>query len=1178
MNQNQLPYGQQVPLQPPHRRHDGSYGPIPPPHLRPHPAYPPYYAQQMAPMLPQYPQHFAQNCSSTPIHTPIRPSQAPLNRCTTRLLPIRRSRHRCRHPFMQKPLPSSASTASTAPIQAPPSPPLSTSTTVSARKEAPGHSESASAVPAQIAPSSAAAEPRPFVPPTPWLSFEGDAFPPRAPPQHRRIPRSRLATVPVVFPATNPTQLSPDAAKIPTTPISSLPASTAKSQQTPTLPKSKPVGPVVPVVPVLSQNPASIRRTHDSNSASKQLAPPTVTSVAETATTKQEDGSATLSQDPVEAPIPAAALPPKPTSWANLFRPPPAAASTTAPLTVSNVNGVATARGETLTEVLNDMHVPNDGPRRLCFLQPRGLVNTGNMCYMNSVLQVLVFCTPFYDFLSKIARRAAHTFKSDTPLIDAIILFMQEYPVLESGPSAEQLRRCLKPDDYDKYGDPFVPEYVYSAITPLPRFREMRRGHQQDAQEFLGLLLEELHEECSRAMRSGTSTSSGRTSPVGSAASAQGHADNDSGWMEVGHKQKPAVTRSSGTIAADSPVTNIFGGKLRSELKVAGNRLSVTLEPYSPLQLDIGSPEVSNIIDALKGLTKPESMQGEFQTSRGQRSTATKQVFIETLPPVLILHLKRFQYDHTTKRAEKIWKKVGYPLDLEIPKEILPIAVRNKLATHGGLPRYRLAAVIYHHGKNANGGHYTVDIRRQDGKQWIRMDDTLIRRVSSEDVAECGSEEDPKVLAAALERHKQGKNPANRFEQIEQADEEADGHADRAWNQVNGHSRSKSTASAVVNGAATPVKSSGPHTPREKLSVKDNKTSFNSNESQPLLTLFTSQYPLAGSLINGSIYAYRTTQAYIPGAEWTGRNVAGPIAGTVARIPGLEDGLRWYLQPKKDTKDNAAGRPLTPDLEKAQALEFHSPDSLPAYDEGGRSPPYTEHQIALQTQPRDPPGWRQQLVISSSGLGVAMSDESLRSLRFCLQWLRWANGRLGEAIHSLKVLLNSYGSVDNPTQSPLQDDRERIQAAMTVRIATLKNDVLQTIKQVVDIVSRYAGGALPENARNLVHRHLTSLPQRFTIANAHSADEENNNETEKAAGRVMLLATEGLDMMTQVSRVVNDTLVSAEGWCERLGKRAVTDRRPLSMSQKPEEQEQGRDFTNASQRNITADGDVKMEM
>jgi ubiquitin carboxyl-terminal hydrolase 10 len=296
--------------------------------------------------------------------------------------------------------------------------------------------------------------------------------------------------------------------------------------------------------------------------------------------------------------------------------------------------------------------------------------------------------------------------------------------------------------------------------------------------------------------------------------------------MEVGHKQKPAITRSSGAIASDSPVTNVFGGKLRSELKVAGNKLSVTLEPYSPLQLDIGSPEVGNIIDALKGLTRPESMQGEFQTARGQRSSATKQVFIETLPPVLILHLKRFHYDSTTKRAEKIWKKVGYPLELEIPKEVFPVTTRNKYAAHGGLPRYRLTGVIYHHGKNANGGHYTVDIRRQDGKEWIRLDDTLIRRVRSEEVAEGGSEEDPKVLAAALERHNQGKTPSNRFEQIEQEEDEDEGDGDKAWSQVNGHSRSKSTMSAIVNGAAASAKSSGPQTPRERLSVKDNKVAY----------------------------------------------------------------------------------------------------------------------------------------------------------------------------------------------------------------------------------------------------------------------------------------------------------------------------------------------------------------
>ena len=407
---------------------------------------------------------------------------------------------------------------------------------------------------------------------------------------------------------------------------------------------------------------------------------------------------------------------------------------------------------------------------------------------------------------------------------------MREFPIIDSAESFDRLRLRLKPDELEQYGDSFIPEYVYQVIRQLPRFRDMRRGHQQDAQEFLGFLLEELHEECAQAMRGGSSVNSGTSTPTEKSSSIAESADHEAGWMEVGHKQKPAIMRSSGAIARESPVTKIFGGKLRSEWKVPGNKNSVTLEPYQPMQLDIGSPQVNNIIDALKGLTRPESMQGDFNSSRGNRVTATKQVFIETLPPVLILHLKRFQYDHTTKRTEKIWKKVGYPLDLEMPREVFPPQDRNKLAVHGGLPRYQLIGVIYHHGKNASGGHYTVDVRRQDGKEWIRLDDTLIRRVRSEDVAEGGSEEDPNVLAAALERHNQ--RPAshgNTFEQFEDEDESQE-EDKNAWSQVSGHGFSRSqpsTATAAVNGgASTPISKSGPQIPGDRYVGKDNKVAY----------------------------------------------------------------------------------------------------------------------------------------------------------------------------------------------------------------------------------------------------------------------------------------------------------------------------------------------------------------
>ena len=305
---------------------------------------------------------------------------------------------------------------------------------------------------------------------------------------------------------------------------------------------------------------------------------------------------------------------------------------------------------------------------------------------------------------------------------------------------------------------------------------------------------------------------------------------DDGGWLEVGPKQRAAVTRSSGAIATESPVTKIFGGKLRSELRVPGMKNSVTLEPYQALQLDIGAPHLSNIIDALRALTKPETLHGAFDSPRGLGSTATKQVTIETLPQVLILHLKRFQYD-SSGGIQKIWRKVGYPIDLEIPKEVFPQHLRGSLVAHGGLPKYHLTSVLYHHGKNAGTGHYTADVLRQDQREWIRLDDTIIRRIRSHDVAEGGSEEDPKVLAAALEQHRNDQlYGTNLYEQFTAVEEEQK-QADMGWNEVNSSAAAAQPATGktwprAANGSLTPTISSGKRTPVGRASIKDNKVAY----------------------------------------------------------------------------------------------------------------------------------------------------------------------------------------------------------------------------------------------------------------------------------------------------------------------------------------------------------------
>lgn len=338
-------------------------------------------------------------------------------------------------------------------------------------------------------------------------------------------------------------------------------------------------------------------------------------------------------------------------------------------------------------------------------------------------------------------------------------------------------------------------------------------------------------------------------------------------------------------------------------------------------------------------------------------------------------------------------------------------------------------------------------------------------------------------------------------------------------------------------------------------------------QPEPLLSLLTTSHPLISSAINGSVSAYTTSKSYSPrfksSAEFIERTIGSPVASTVntvGRKTGVESGLRWALQRRETSADakrskrrkvNGAASPSEMDMEQGSGVatpvtrarsssDLSMAETLPPYDEV-RSPRYEEKPKLVR---QIPPTWQSRLVISTSGLGVAMSEESLRSLQYCLTWLRWANGRLGKAIVALQNAVNEWEAHKERHGQPqhdLEDGANGESASLLQqRIQAVKADVLSTLKQVVDVVSKYAGGALPENARHLVRRHLTSLPHRFQVASSSQPPPDSpaaSSDDTINAHRILVLAQEGLDMMAQVSGVVNDTLVSAEHWCERLGRK-----------------------------------------
>ena len=334
------------------------------------------------------------------------------------------------------------------------------------------------------------------------------------------------------------------------------------------------------------------------------------------------------------------------------------------------------------------------------------------------------------------------------------------------------------------------------------------------------------------------------------------------------------------------------------------------------------------------------------------------------------------------------------------------------------------------------------------------------------------------------------------------------------------------------------------------------ESEYPADQEEPLLHLLTSQVPLLSSAVNGSLNAYTQTKSYSPviryPAEFLERNIGNPVAdtiGAVGRRTGVEGGLRWALQGRKRKLSPERTSPAKKehmDVEKAlpspatsgrRASEGSEP--LPAYDSNERSPPYQEQQpqseeerqvLKQSHQKQPPPGWQTRLMVTTSGLGVAMSEQSRRNLKYCISWLRWANDRLAKVIVAVAKVLKQLerGSEDSD------------QEALSVRLQAYSRDVAETVKKVVVEVSNYAGGALPQNARDLVHSYFNSLPHRWRYATTMAdtnAETQNDTEAISNGRRVLALAHEGLNIMTQVTIVVNDTLVSAENWCERLGRK-----------------------------------------
>lgn len=442
---------------------------------------------------------------------------------------------------------------------------------------------------------------------------------------------------------------------------------------------------------------------------------------------------------------------------------------------------------------------------------PRGIINNANICFMSSVLQVLLYCKPFIDILNVVSTRNLNSRvgESSCKLLDACIniykqfdreQFEEEKKKDNSDSDSDESKKDGKKsgiskkyerEEFASIGDAIKPDKFYQVLSKIPKFKDLQWGHQEDAEEFLTHLLDQLHEEfiscidClteneiqnllqsindeplkiffirnlqryrkATFIENASSQFKEYLNKYGLISEDDSEDRGDEGWHEVsssskkGKKNKTAAKRTVEVIP--SPISSLFGGQFRSVLDIPNNKesQSITLDPFQTIQLDISDPNVNDLEAAFKKFSEFELL--PFKSSNGTDVEAKKQTFVDKLPQVLLIQLKRFafvstsmedkntaNYNSYSGRIEKIRKKIDYPHHLTIPKETVS---SHSLKYNENNRQYELYGVIYHHGVSPDGGHYTADIYHKESDKWYRIDDVNITALKPEEALEANQD------------------------------------------------------------------------------------------------------------------------------------------------------------------------------------------------------------------------------------------------------------------------------------------------------------------------------------------------------------------------------------------------------------------------------------------------------
>lgn len=326
--------------------------------------------------------------------------------------------------------------------------------------------------------------------------------------------------------------------------------------------------------------------------------------------------------------------------------------------------------------------------------------NLGNSCFLNSIIQCLNHIKPLTQYF-----------------LDGIFVkeINRNNPLGSGGRVARAYAELLKEIWSGNYSA-LAPRLLKQTVASFaPQFNN---SYQHDSQEFCQFLMDGLHEDCNRV--------------------------TDKPYVEelegFGMKDEKAAieTWRKHLLRHDSIVVDRCQGMHRSHLTCPScGRESIKFDVFSTVSLPVILEEkdgvnsggtIMRLEDCIEKFLEGEQLDelnAWYCQGCKKHVCALKMIALWSVPDILILHLKRFQFENCSISnnilRSKIDDTVKFPVDnLDLRKYVLgPI---NEDAP----PVYNLFGVSEHVGSTANSGHYTATVRNCKDGRWYRYNDAHV--------------------------------------------------------------------------------------------------------------------------------------------------------------------------------------------------------------------------------------------------------------------------------------------------------------------------------------------------------------------------------------------------------------------------------------------------------------------